>query len=339
MSDTNSLTRPEVAAFVEEVRRLLADLDDKTREELVGGLEADLSDQLADGARLGDPAAYATELRAAAGLPERPRRAGLGRVPGLAPGATLDAIRARFDELVAHPWIAPGWEILVALRPAWWVLRAWIAVTLLDVGFGGNQGWQISVLPTLRYYWLSYAVLSLAIVGSTLIGMGRFWPGTRGTGARYTLLALNTFAILAPIFTLSFALPGYLTGETQEAVYAHAQPVRDPLTPLMYNGRAIYNLFAYDGKGRPIDGVRLVDEHGRVIGLPRSTTIFHGQRVVFGTNCPVWNGNTESRDLFPLAQLASRMCDTQAEAAGARIPPHPLASLPPVSRAKEPTKR
>ncbi|MCW2853652.1 MAG: hypothetical protein JWM84_3316, partial [Nocardioides sp.] len=64
--------RPEVEAFVADVRARLADLSDDEREELLGGLEADLSDQVADGAVvLVDPAAYAAELRAAAGLPER----------------------------------------------------------------------------------------------------------------------------------------------------------------------------------------------------------------------------------------------------------------------------
>ncbi|HEY0775806.1 MAG TPA: hypothetical protein VGD51_17100, partial [Nocardioidaceae bacterium] len=74
-------TRPEVSAFVGKVRDRLADLTDEEREELVGGLEADINELVEDGgsvAALGDPRAYADELRAAAGI-ERP--AG-GAVPG-----------------------------------------------------------------------------------------------------------------------------------------------------------------------------------------------------------------------------------------------------------------
>ena len=72
--------RPEVASFVARVREQLSDLTEDEREELTGGLEADLSEQLAEGGQLPDPTQYADELRAAAGLPE-PRRRRAVRVP------------------------------------------------------------------------------------------------------------------------------------------------------------------------------------------------------------------------------------------------------------------
>ena len=73
MNDTVQ-TSPAVAAFVAQVRARLGDLTEEEREELLGGLEADLAERLAEGeAALGDPAAYAAELRAAAGLEARPR--------------------------------------------------------------------------------------------------------------------------------------------------------------------------------------------------------------------------------------------------------------------------
>ena len=63
-----------MAAFVAAGPARLADLTPEEREELLGGLEADLSDLLAEGGpgALGDPDAYAAELRAAAGLAARP---------------------------------------------------------------------------------------------------------------------------------------------------------------------------------------------------------------------------------------------------------------------------
>ena len=64
---------PTVADFATAVRRSLADLDAEDLSDLTDGLEADLADKLADGAELGDPAAYAAELRAAAGLEAPPR--------------------------------------------------------------------------------------------------------------------------------------------------------------------------------------------------------------------------------------------------------------------------
>ena len=65
--------RPEVAQLVNQfltrVREHLADLSVDERDELLDGLDADLSEQLAEGGALPEPGSYAAELRAAAGLP------------------------------------------------------------------------------------------------------------------------------------------------------------------------------------------------------------------------------------------------------------------------------
>ena len=82
MNDTVQ-TSPAVAAFVAQVRARLGDLTEEEREELLGGLEADLAERLAEGeTELGDPAAYAAELRAAAGLEPRPRAWAVRRPAG-----------------------------------------------------------------------------------------------------------------------------------------------------------------------------------------------------------------------------------------------------------------
>ena len=84
---------------------------------------------------LDDPAAYAAELRAAAGLPEQ-RRRGLPRPQLPTPQrveATIDRLALRGCRRVGDT--AP-WEVVEAMRPAWWVARAWVAVTLLDQATG-----------------------------------------------------------------------------------------------------------------------------------------------------------------------------------------------------------
>jgi len=132
MNDTVQ-TSPAVAAFVAQVRARLGDLTEEEREELLGGLEADLAERLAEGeADLGDPAAYAAELRAAAGLEARPRGWAVRRPAGtrrpLADHLSelLDAIRSDWERWVARdPRVAEAWQVTQAPRPAWWVLRAW----------------------------------------------------------------------------------------------------------------------------------------------------------------------------------------------------------------------
>ena len=64
------------------MREHLADLTEEERDELLDGLEADLSEQLDAGDALPEPASYAAELRAAAGIPvptrsRRPLRPGV----------------------------------------------------------------------------------------------------------------------------------------------------------------------------------------------------------------------------------------------------------------------
>ena len=64
------LTTPDVKLFVAAVREHLADLTEEEREELVGGLEGEMSDLVAERGvdALPEPKDYAEELRAAAGF-------------------------------------------------------------------------------------------------------------------------------------------------------------------------------------------------------------------------------------------------------------------------------
>src|SRR6201999_4089867 len=64
------ITTPDVKLFVAAVREHLTDLTEEEREELVGGLEGDMSDLVAERGvdALPEPAEYAAELRSAAGF-------------------------------------------------------------------------------------------------------------------------------------------------------------------------------------------------------------------------------------------------------------------------------
>lgn len=65
------------AAFTAAVRARLSDLTPEELDELLDGLQGDLTERLADEAGdLGDPRDYADELRQAAGLPDRGTRNG-----------------------------------------------------------------------------------------------------------------------------------------------------------------------------------------------------------------------------------------------------------------------
>lgn len=334
--------RPEIANFVTQVRAHLHDLSEDERDELVGGLEADLTDQLlADDAPdgpagpvdVGDPAGYAAELRAAAGFPERPRRLLPAiAVPPANAEAVLDGARARFENAVAaHPWTATGWELLAELRPVWWVARAWIALTALDVVTGSYE--PVSVVPSFNIGGLGWGLLAGAIIVSVLVGSGRLWPGSgpdRAVAARLAVIALNVTAALLP-FTWSIAAPGYLTGVPESFA---AEVYRAP--GLQLGGQQVTNVFAYDAQGRPLEHVQLFDQDGDPLALPPRTarTGYGPDRVVA---CPALNGVTPLFNVFPLDQLSLRRGSCDADAAGRVTPDHPLAQVPPVMGSQQNT--
>jgi len=330
-TDTQVLVRPEVTAFVDEVRRVLADLDEETRDELTGGLEADLADQVADGAPLGDPAAYAAELRSAAGLPERQRRFATLRHPGSVE-AVLDASGARWRAFAAKPAVKPAWDVVAALRPAWWVLRAWVLVLAVDRVTGP---WEAEgVVPSLGHPVVTVPVLACAVVLSTLVGTGRLWPGSgpdRRLLARLVLLVGNVAALVAVVaWTVD---PGYSRlDQARDTSYSDGYRdgqrvlMRDP--SLHVGDQQVRNIFAYDADGDPLPRVQLFDQDGHPIEIgPRASAEGRGAGRTVG--CPSYNGDVAVYNVFPLelAEVPRGSCTTE-DLAGAARPDHPLASVP-----------
>ncbi len=300
----HTATRPEVEAFVREVRARLADLSDEEREDLLDGLEADLSDKLADGAALGDPSAYAEELRGAAGLPVRARRRRLRR-PGVrvttaSIEADLDRAREGWLDLVqTRDWSRQAWEVLVAVRPAWWVLRAWIAVTLLDQMAGP---WEyVTLLPTLGLPLLGPAVLLAAIVVSVLIGLGRLWPGSgpdRSVVARLLLVTLNATAVFTPL-ALELNRPGQPLAEGSGYGAGYRDGARQP--GLRQDSDEVRNLFVYNANGRLVQGAQVFRGNGDpLLVRPQDAHTGRGEERLVG--CGWVNGSTELFNVFPLAQ-------------------------------------
>jgi hypothetical protein len=328
--NATTAVRPEVAAFVVQVRQHLSDLTDEECEELVGGLEADLSEQAADGALvLPDPAQYAAELRAAAGLPVA-RRTGLPRFASTPWGQWPDAARARWLALTERSAATrQGWALLETLRPAWWVLRAWVAVTLLDQLSGP---WEyVSLWPTLGVSALGPVLLAAAVVVSVLVGQGKLWPGSgpdRTTLARFTLLSLNVLAVLAP---LTFSGDGsHVAGYT-----AVAAPYREPVRPVLrYGDDVVRNIYAYDAAGQPLLGVQLFDQRGRQVAVAPESSMGEGRER--RVTCPWANGATPLFNVFPLRErLQPRgTCLDDRDPATAGEPSFsepPLASVPPAT--------
>ncbi|MBA2464565.1 MAG: hypothetical protein H0V42_06275 [Nocardioidaceae bacterium] len=314
MNDTVKLpVRPEVADFVERVRARLADLTDEEREELVGGLEADLSERIADGGGpvdLGDAGAYAEELRTAAGFGTGERRQRRRRVPrphlprrSTRPvtevvAARLDDARARWERLMATgPWLVNAWSMTQVLRPAWWVLRAWVALQLVDI-WNGPYEWP-TLLPRLGDAWSGLVLLAMAVIGSVLLGMRQLWPASatpRSVLARIVLLGLNLFAVVS-LMAVGDSFSS--AGTVNQAVYMGGHFTEAP-TGLENDGRLVRNVYAYDAEGNALQGVQLFDQSGRPLAVDPDRV----RRVRYRDGVPMtyaWqNGDQFLWNVFPL---------------------------------------
>jgi len=302
---TETDVQPEVRAFVERVRANLGDLDEEVRDELAGGLEADIADLVAErgSEALPDPQAYADELRASAGLPARAQhRLRKPTVSLRKPGRTwaetvdgwLDSAGARWRAFAGSEWRRPLWEGLVLLRPAWWLLRAWVVVVTVDLLTGPAE--KPDLIPQFGVPLLGPAILTAMAVLSIQVGRGVWWPGSAAPGstrARLVLLAVNAATlVLAPAMVGRAA-----DDQVVYSYYASPTPMRDGLVS---GGHVVKNVYAFDASGRPIQGVQLFDQNGDPLAVNPGNAFGRAGRHGWWVAYPWMNGTKELWNVFPL---------------------------------------
>lgn len=168
----------DVTDYVAQVRTALADLPPSARDELLDDLPEHLTEVAAEGEgplaeRLGPPAAYAAELRAAAGAPTVRRR---WRTVEIRPRAAVGWVRARLQAIDTGTGPVIGYQrgsdFLRLLRPAWWVARGYlVALTVAELPAHDSIG----LLPRVEAgnSTVAGAVLLVAFV------IGSIWLGQR----------------------------------------------------------------------------------------------------------------------------------------------------------------
>ncbi len=277
MSDTTQVmgSPPEaqdVHAYITAVRAWLGDLPAEDVEDLTVGMEADLGERVAEsGGRLGDllgqPEAYAAELRSAAGLP--PRAAPTGATPRRRGMTELsDSVSGVGDSLVLRfPWLRE-------LRPTWWIARGVVAGWFVGMFFG--------TIPR--------TIGVMAALGAA----GSFWLGRRMTRLGVprwvrSLVALgNVVATLIACVAVVVALSSATSYDE-----AYQQPWSPP--GLSLDGNQVQNLYVYDANGNQVDGARIYDQDGQGLSIDPTTL---GDEAV-----PVRPDGTPdvATDVFPLA--------------------------------------
>jgi len=262
---------PAVADFASAVRRSLADLGADTVDELTDGLEADLADKLldapsTDAAELGDPTAYAAELRAAAGLGAPPRSTVSENVR-----SNLADLRTWFTPLTKLPAVTALSSFLISVRPVWWVARGW-ALFFILAGF--------TVVP--QNIW-DHPVLAALVLVSVQWGRGRWLPWRWSRGG---VIALSIVALLALPFAVSSGI-GRLTGNNNAEAYDYVPE------GMFLNGEQVTNIFAYGADGEALTDVQLFDQAGNPLDL-------------YGDSAYVWDYMDGERLLVPSDDVSAR---------------------------------
>lgn len=274
MSDTMTV---QVRDYVARVRAALSDLPPEDVEEFTTGMEADLAERLAEPGegtlrdRLGEPDAYAAELRSAAGLPPRaavvqPSKPVAQRLSGLWSEVSAGV-------LTAMPWLSD-------LRPFWWALR----------------GFALACVPVLL---LGRGIIELGIVGAVVsVALGLMarhrkltgsWVGPARVVGNVGAVLLLPIAFILLVEHISYTEPQYAEG------VASAGP------GLFNDGEQVSNLYAYDETGRRLDKVRLLDQNGRAIKVGEDFIYQSGdQEALDSLRDPRTGELTITRDVFPL---------------------------------------
>lgn len=337
---------PAVRGFVVAVRSRLADLTDEEREELVGGLDADMGDLVAERGlvALPDPASYAAELRSAAGFSAVATGASGPPKPRLGERVTtaLDRAHARWQTFAEA---LPGgpWEIAVSLRPVWWVLRAWVALQVVDLLWGtGSINYGLSVVPSLYQWGLPLLVVAVAL--SVQVGRGRLWPGRdrRGAVGRVLLLGLNLLAVAAlPVTLDSVATPASMEASRPSSDSGYEQGYADARSELdragMYvDGRWVSNIYPYDATGRPLVGVQLFDQTGKPVAVkPQAECVYSAAEVPLDRVRVFYPWITvagQARNVYPVPSRVQASDETDADPAAFTGNARPQVGQFPVTR-------
>ena len=308
------------AAFAAAVRAQLADLPADERDELLDGFEADLVERIADGGDLGDPVAYADELRRAAGLPPRTDATGAPARRTLRERA--DALEARLGSWSEATAPRRGvWDFIRSLRPVWWVFRG-LGVAFAIMFFAGFMVY-LNGFPYPRSMTIAVLLGLLTTVLSVQWGRGAWLP-------KRWMVWLRRMGDVIAVFSLVFLL-GSIANLSVVSSDVSDQPQGQPGLNANADQR-ISNIYAYDCSGKLLDGVRLFDQDGRPLTTTTGGPWGDGQQVDGGWDeqkqQSIEYGVNRLADpgLWNVFPLAEKRIDSQGNAVSADA--GPIAAAP-----------
>ncbi|MDQ1519883.1 MAG: hypothetical protein QOI55_956 [Actinomycetota bacterium] len=280
-------TMTDLDQYLDAVAQELADLPPDERAALLDDLREHLAEVSAetDGALggLGSPQEYAAELRSAAGLPDIeaagrqwPRPRIVRRI-----GRTIEQIR---DTKLANDAAA----FVPQLRPAWWVLRAYVAVVAFGMWTDAQSQADFPFVRIAGSHVIGLVVVAATVYGSVALGL-RTRSHRRHRGL---LIAANIVIVVFGLHVVDQVRhPRYIYVNTSDGAVG-AGTLQTP------EGNQVTNIYPYDASGALLHNVLLYDQDGRPI---HATPQFAGGDMQ--TQCRVDRNGAPVTNAYPLTQL------------------------------------
>jgi len=254
---TTEARAADVTAYAADVRAALADMPEEERIALLEDLDDHLAEIAADAEetlaeRLGPPAQYAAELRAAYGAAHPPAQKGRAPFRGAVTG-----LRAR---LAQSDWYREVCAFLPSLRPAWWVFRGYSVALFLTIIFSAGNDVRPIPSPFHSRGLLELILTVVAVVVSVRLGQ-RFHARSDATRLLGVLGNTAIAVLMIPMLGSMGTNPGYSGGGVSTP---------DPNFPVQgaYAGGMTTNLYPYSKDGKPLSDVVLYDQDGRPLVVP-----------------------------------------------------------------------
>ena len=270
----------DVATYAASVRAALSNLPTDQSEVLLEELEDHLREIAADAGgplneRLGPPQQYAEDLRAAYGA---------AQVTTRRQDAALHDLQRALARVTGSTWYRQIRAFLPELRPAWWVLRAYLAVLILMAAV--SPGYPLGPIPdpTSKRGLVEILATGIAIWLSVRIGRRSRQLSQKALVLAYSanlLIALFAVVVLANMRSFAYS---ELTGATspQQTTFANA-----------FAAGQVTNIYPYSQDGKPLTNVLLYDQDGRPIMVDKSEA---------QTSYPIGADGKAVTNAYPLTQ-------------------------------------
>jgi len=270
----------DVAAYAASVRAALSDLPRDQTEVLLEDLEDHLREIAAEAGgplneRLGPPQQYAEDLRAAYGA---------AQVNPARQDPALHDLQRGLAWVTGSTWYRQTRAFLPELRPAWWVLRAYLAVLILMAAI--SAGYNLGPIPN--------PVTKRGFVEILATGVA-IWLSVR-IGRRSRKLSQTALVLAYSANMLIALLAVMVLGNMRSFAYSELIGTANPQQTTFANAFAagqVTNIYPYSQDGKPLTNVLLYDQDGRPIMVDKSEA---------QTSYPIGADGKAVTNAYPLTQ-------------------------------------